>query len=155
MNDNNTFMNNNNLTGVYDYISQDIKNKINEDLNINIFNKILKIGDVILIWYKYKILYNNKDYVNTEGILYPEIIINKHLICLPLNKLEKIRGGKSIFKRSLFRIENAQKYKFQTNYDNMRKLLNKKYKVEIKKISKGEKNLKELVKLSNEKKVIN
>ena len=39
-NDNNTFMNNNNLSDVYDYISQDIKNKINEDLNINIFNKI-------------------------------------------------------------------------------------------------------------------
>ena len=74
-------MNNNNLSDVYDYISQDIKNKINEDLNINIFNKIFKNSDVILIRYKYKILYNNKDYVNTEGILYHEKIINKHLIC--------------------------------------------------------------------------
>ena len=154
-NDNNTIMNNNNLSVInnFDYISQDMKNKINEDLNLNIFNKILKIGDVVLIRYKYKILYNSKDYVNTEGILYPEKIINKHLICLPLNKLEKIRGGKSIFKRSLFRIENAQNYNFQTNYDNMRKILKNKYKDEKKKISKEEeKNLKELLKLSNEEK---
>ena len=75
-------MNNNNLSVInnFDYISQDIKNKINEDLNLNIFNKILKIGDVVLIRYKYKILHNNKDYVNTEGILYPEKIINKYFI---------------------------------------------------------------------------
>ena len=67
-----------------------------------------------------------------------------------MNKIEELGGGKSIFKRSLFRIENPQSCIFQYQYENAKKIL--KDKKNDKLLTKEEESVKELCLLANEEK---
>ena len=115
-------------------------------------NNYLRIGDLVLIRYEYKIKSHSKNKLsNEEGILCPEKIISKQLFCIPMTIIENLRGGKSIFKRSLFRIENPQNSSFQKQYFALKKNL-KNIENNRKLTKEEEKNLKELSNLSREEK---
>lgn len=129
-----TVVNNNNLKNIQNRLS--IK-----------YSNLVRIGDVVLMRYNYK---NKITQETNEGILYPEKVISKQIFCIPLDKIEELGGGKSIFKRSLFRIENPQNCIFQYQYENAKKLL--KNKKNDKLLTQEEESVKELCILANEEK---
>ena len=83
----------------------------------------LKIGDIVILinlFLNELNASNNKiDNLFNEGIVYPEIIVSKQLFCLPLSKLNDSHRCKSIFKRSLFRIETPQNYSYQHQFESL------------------------------------
>ena len=126
---------------------KNMKNQITKNKMSIKYSNLVRIGDVVLMRYNYK----SKDNSETnEGILYPEKVISKQIFCIPMNKIEELGGGKSIFKRSLFRIENPQSCIFQYQYENAKKML--KDKKNDKLLTKEEESVKELCLLANEEK---
>ena len=100
-----------------------IENKKNENI------EQLKIGDIVIIIsiIEYNLNESNKELENiiNEGIVYPEIIFSKQLFCLPLSKLNDSHRCKSLFKRSLFRIETPQNFVHQYQFEKFKNSLNK------------------------------
>ena len=126
--------------------SQTLKN-----ISIKHINNNLRIGDIVLMRYSFK----SKDSTSTECILYPEKIVSNQMYCIPFNKIEEIGGDKSIFKRSLFRIENPQHSFFQYQYKQMKNIiktsnLDNKNKKQNTVIQDEEKKLKHLQTLADE-----
>ena len=106
--DNNNFIHKN---------STKIENKRNDNL------EQLKMGDVVILINLYTDGMNapkkEEDIIFNEGIVYPEIIVSKQIFCLPLNKLNDSHRCKSIFKRSLFRIEAPQNNLLQNQIESL------------------------------------
>lgn len=96
------------------------------DLKKNEKIEYLKIGDIVIL---INIITNDFNDINkdeeilfNDGIVYPEIIVSKQLFCLPLSKLNDSHRGKTLFKRSLFRIETPQNFVQQHQFEKLKKL---------------------------------
>ena len=102
------------------YSNNTLDNKKNEKI------EYLKIGDIVIL---INIITNDFNDINkdeeilfNDGIVYPEIIVSKQLFCLPLSKLNDSHRGKTLFKRSLFRIETPQNFTQQHQFEKLKKL---------------------------------
>ena len=108
-----------------------IQNAIKNLENIKIENlEQLKIGDIVIL---INIFTNDLNEKNKEeetlfndGIVYPEIIVSKQLFCLPLSKINDNHRSKSLFKRSLFRIETPQNFFQQNQFEKLKNSYKKK-----------------------------
>lgn len=81
----------------------------------NLKEKLLRIGDIIIIRYNEK--FDNG--YNYESILTPELMISKHIFCNQTNTSSE--KGNSIYKRALFKIENSQSYIKQNQLELVKK----------------------------------
>ena len=97
-------------------------NTINE-IKRNEKLEYLKIGDIIILINIFDYNLKENDNLFNHGIIYPETIVSKQLFCLPLSKLNDSHRSKSIFKRSLFRIEIPQNYSKQNQFESLKKLM--------------------------------
>ena len=97
--------------------------KVSENKNYEKLEQ-LKIGDIVIL---INIMTNDLNEINQEkeisfndGIVYPEIIVSKQLFCLPLSKINDSHRSKSLFKRSLFRIETPQNFFQQNQFEQLK-----------------------------------
>jgi len=96
------------------------------DIKKNDKIEYLKIGDIVILINIITNDFNDKnkdeEILFNDGIVYPEIIVSKQLFCLPLSKLNDSHRGKTLFKRSLFRIETPQNFVQQHQFEKLKKL---------------------------------
>ena len=108
-----------------------IQNAIKNLENIKIENlEQLKIGDIVILINIFTNDLNDKnkeeETLFNDGIVYPEIIVSKQLFCLPLSKINDNHRSKSLFKRSLFRIETPQNFFQQNQFEKLKNSYKKK-----------------------------